>query len=721
MSRGNRRWVGVCALVIPAFGLTAVVLDPAGWVFWRAGAFSDLWISHAPNLGFIREAIAAWHAIPLWNPLILSGMPLAADPLAGLWYPLHALGWLGPGGFGFNLLFWIHLALAAGGVFALLRSEGASAEAGLLGGLVFAAAPKLIGHVGLGHLTLVEAVCWTPWLLVCVRAAIEGALEPRQRRRRFALLGAMLGLIFVIDPRWSIPAGLMALAYAGKCLAHSQERRDRGRLSLRSAPIALLMAAGLAAPLGIPLAELVGRTTRALMTAEEATSLSLLPPDLLGLLSFGPGAWPETQTYLSAAVLVLIVAMLAAAPARHRFWWAALVVSVLLSFGLPAGVYGGLSGFIPGIGLLRVPARFLFLVTLATAVLAGHALDRLTQAAGGDSGGRSRARLAAVFTGALVLAIGLARAVASRSGSGDGETLLVWAPVLPALLGAACTAWVLRLPAGPIVPSRVGTAFVLAIVALDLGWTNLFTLGTRSLDPSAGLPGCDLKRSVEWFGDGRAFSPSYSVPQPHALACGIELADGVSPLQLAVYRDYMAAATGFQPVGYSVTLPPMPQGNPYVDWHPKIDAEALGRLSVERIVAAYPLEAQGLTLLSAGEGRWVYMNERARARAWLEPEAGPSPDEGRPVDSLDWSPNRIRVAAEGPGRLVLSEVDYPGWQARVDGERVPIVRDQGLLRSVSLSAGPHDIQFDFRPWSVYAGMALASLALAALGALWVRR
>jgi len=91
MNRAERRWLGLCALAIPTFGLTAVVLDPAGWVFWRAGAFSDLWISHAPNLRFIREAIGAWHAIPLWNPLILSGMPLAADPLAGLWYPTGLL------------------------------------------------------------------------------------------------------------------------------------------------------------------------------------------------------------------------------------------------------------------------------------------------------------------------------------------------------------------------------------------------------------------------------------------------------------------------------------------------------------------------------------------------------------------------------------------------------------------------------------------------------
>ena len=720
MKRTEWRWLGLYVLAIPAFGLAAIVLDPSGWVFWRAGAFSDLWISHAPNLRFIREAIQTWHAIPLWNPLILSGMPLAADPLAGLWYLPHLLAWLGPGGFGFNLLFWFHLALAAAGVFTLLRSEGASHSASLLGALVFAATPKLIGHVGLGHLTLVEAVCWTPWVLVCVRGAIESCLEPQRRRLRFALLGALLGLTFVIDPRWSVPAGLMALAYAGKCLAHSQERRERGWRSLRAAPIALAMAAALAAPLGLPLAELAGRTTRALMTAEEATSLSLAPVDLLGLLVFRPGAWPETQTYLGATVLVLIGAALAAAPSRHRFWWAALMVFGLLSFGLPARVYAALSGLVPGIGLLRVPARFYLLAALAGSVLAGHAIDRLTEAADG-SRALTRARLAAVFAGATILAIGLARAFFPTPAAGGGDAILVWAAAVPSLLVVACTAWVLRMPGGrPRLPGA-GAAFALAIVALDLGWANLFTLETRSLDPSSDVSTCGLEGDSGRFGDGRDFSPSYSLPQPYAQGCEIELADGVSPLQLTAYRDYMAAATGFQPAGYSVTLPPLPQGNPRVDWHPRIDAEMLGRLNVKRIVAAYPLEAESLTLLSAREGQWVYLNEVVRGRAWLEAAGGGLPDEWRPVESLDWSPNRIRIRAEGPGKLVLSEVDYPGWQARVDGESVLVERHEGLLRSIELPAGSHDVQFDYRPLSVFAGVALAALALAALAALWVRR
>lgn len=720
MTGSERRWIGLCALVLPAFGLAAVVLDPAGWVFWRAGGFSDLWISHAPNLRFIREAIQAWHAVPLWNPLILSGMPLAADPLAGLWYLPHVLAWLGPGGFGFNLLFWLHLSLAAAGVFALLRSEGASRTAGLLSGLAFAATPKLIGHVALGHLTLVEAVCWTPWLLVCVRGAIACSPDPGERRRRFVLVGALLGLIFLVDPRWALPAVLMALAYAGKCLAHSQLRRERGWLSLRMVPLVVAVAAGLAAPLALPLAELVARTTRALMTAEEATSLSLAPADLLAVLGFRPGAWPETQTHVGAAVLVLVIASLAAAPWRHRFWWGSLVVFVSLSFGLPASLQAWLSGWLPGFGLLRVPARFYLLAALAVSVLAGHAIDRLMESSA-DTRQRARSRLAAVFAGSTILSLGLARIFISASSGGGLGDFSAWASVVPSALVVACTAWVLRLPGGARWTPASGAAIAMAIVALDLGWVNLLSLETRAPESPVQGWACADPRADAGFGDARAFSPSYSLPQPDAQACGLELADGVSPLQLTAYRDYMAAATGFASAGYSVTLPPMPQGDPTLDWDPVIDATMLGRLSVKTIVAAYPLDAESLSPLSAPAGQWAYLNEHARPRAWVELEGTAPPVDWRAVESLEWSPNRIRIRAEGAGRLVLSEVDYPGWQARVDGERVPIDRFDGLLRSIALPPGLHEVDFDFRPGSVYIGLALAAVAFAALAATWVRR
>jgi hypothetical protein len=181
----------------------------------------------------------------------------------------------------------------------------------------------------------------------------------------------------------------------------------------------------------------------------------------------------------------------------------------------------------------------------------------------------------------------------------------------------------------------------------------------------------------------------------------------------------MAAATGFAIGPYSVTLPPFPNGETDLDWGPTIDAGLLGLLNVDRLVSAYPLQAAGLTLVSQADGRWVYDNALARPRAWIETAS--SEGAWKDVSALEWTPNRIRVQAVGPGRLVLSEIAYPGWQARLDGVRAPVVTSAGILRSVELPAGAHEVVLTFIPASVYIGLTLAVVALMLLAVLWVRR
>ena len=54
---------------------------PAGW------PRSDVMISHWPTALLIQRTFAQDHRLPLWNPYYGGGQPLAADPLAALFYP----------------------------------------------------------------------------------------------------------------------------------------------------------------------------------------------------------------------------------------------------------------------------------------------------------------------------------------------------------------------------------------------------------------------------------------------------------------------------------------------------------------------------------------------------------------------------------------------------------------------------------------------------------
>jgi hypothetical protein len=210
----------------------------------------------------------------------------------------------------------------------------------------------------------------------------------------------------------------------------------------------------------------------------------------------------------------------------------------------------------------------------------------------------------------------------------------------------------------------------------------------------------------------RVYSPSYSLPQQVAGLFRLELADGVDPLQLEAYAAYMRRASGVPSTGYSVTLPPFANGEPASDNSAYLpDARRLGLLNVQYVVAEYALPSSQMRLLARfGETR-IYENPFSLPRAWVQAENSPPGLNLTSSPVVVIEPNRVRVpAAQGAGLLVLSELAYPGWTVRVDGQSAEIEVVGGLLRGVRLGPGQHAVVFEFRPPRVLLGLGLASLA-----------
>ena len=88
---------------------------------------------------------------------------------------------------------------------------------------------------------------------------------------------------------------------------------------------------------------------------------------------------------------------------------------------------------------------------------------------------------------------------------------------------------------------------------------------------------------------------------------------------------------------------------------------------------------------------------------------------------------RVVARAEAKRRslLVLTDVQYPGWKAKVDGKDVPIERVDYLLRGVVVPAGAHEVEFFYEPASWRIGWIVSGLALLTLigvaGVGWRRR
>jgi len=80
-----------------------------------------------------------------------------------------------------------------------------------------------------------------------------------------------------------------------------------------------------------------------------------------------------------------------------------------------------------------------------------------------------------------------------------------------------------------------------------------------------------------------------------------------------------------------------------------------------------------------------------------DPGIAPGSTEGSSVEITGYRLNSIELEAriEEPCLLLLSEIDYPSWQAKVDGEPVEILRADYCLRAIPLHPGAKRIEFRF--------------------------
>jgi hypothetical protein len=660
--------------------------------------FSDLTITHYPNTLYLRQALATGD-MPLWSDQILSGMPFGANPLAGVWYPPGWLALVLPLPFAFNLLVALHLLWGGLGMYGLLRAEGLASPAALFGALGFAFLPKLFAHYGAGHLTLLYAVPWTPWLLWAARYQFSG----RHRVGFYPWQALVLALILLADVRW---AAFAAALWVGYSLAHTQWRSWPRQLF--GLAVQFLLAVLLAAPLLIPLLELAGLSSRSAMTAQDALVFSLPPLSLLGLLYPDMGGYHEYTLYVGQVVLALslLLAIRAVPHPAGRFWiWAAFLATLLaLGAYLPPLA---LLARLPGLDLLRAPARWLFVAGLAFAAAAACGVDALL--ATPNSYHRRRADLA------LTALAGFSLAMTASLWVLRGQIALnfLWG----AAFILASAAWIgLRL-AGRL-PAGVWLAGLFVLGLLDWAGVDRTLFAARSAESVLAEGRLAAEYLATQTGMFRVYSPSYSLPQQTSAQAGLQLADGVDPLQLTAYVDFMQEATGVPSTGYSVTLPPFAgDGDPATAnaaYRP--DPELLGLLNVRYIGAEFDLPVDGLLLETQFGSTRVYRNLLARPRAWLEPA---SASIQQPA-IIEWRPDRIEIQAQGPGLLVLSEIAYPGWKVEVDGTARSVETYDGLLRAVSLSSGEHRVVFTFRPASLnwgLAGFAIAALCL--VGAAWL--
>ena len=372
--------------------LGGVAAAAALWALWPSwldarvvpANFGDLFTFHLPMRHLAAESLQQGR-LPFWNPYIFSGLPLAANPQAALFYPLSVLGFLAPLtlALSWDLLF--HLFWAMLGTALLARRARLSAAAAWTAALLYALSPFLLWRVTEGIPTLLAALAWVPWTWLAWSSGRRGwlglawALQLLSGHGQFLVVNAAgMGLYALLSPRpW----------------------RAALRLSAEG-----LWALGLTLLQWMPTREFLALSVRRSWPEAYALGYSLDWPALGSLLSPGAagspldGSWPgPPSVFFETRALFIGLAGLALAAyglafRRRRLAPAALAAAgVLLALGAHSPIYRAAA---PLLSLLRTPSRWLLLSLWALVLCAASGAAKLSR--------RGRVFAGAVFLAALL-------------------------------------------------------------------------------------------------------------------------------------------------------------------------------------------------------------------------------------------------------------------------------------------------------------------------------
>jgi hypothetical protein len=677
--------------------LFAVGLGPDSLPFPPQADFSDAVTSHWPSALFLRQSVLHDHTWPLWRPLLMSGQPFAANPLNKVWYPPQWLVFLLPPIVHLNVLTWAHLVMAGAGAWAWSRATGLKAWPAALVGLGYAFGPRLIASVGAGHLDLIYAAAWYPWLLW----AVYRLVQPVPARRSEIWLAIFAALCFLADVRMCAYAFAVAAVYALWRWALLPDYRTwpvLRRLGSRLIAAALLTA-GLTAVQWVPLLLYRADLSRNNIRLQDAAINSLSAGRWLGLLIGDHGGSWETLVYVGVSTLVLALTALIMRPRALGVWGMILLVIMLYAMGDKFVLWTALNRLIPALRWWRVPPRVWLAAALILPYLAGWGAQILAE----SPPDRRAARLGTVALFGGGMACGVTSTLLLSSQLDLSALLGIFALPLVALIMLLA---ILR----KVRPQTVMLLFTLLVVA-DVLWIDRTVIEGRSktewLDPYR-----ELAAYLTDDGATRVYSPSYSLPQQAAADWDIPQFGGVDPFQFSSYVAAAQAATGVSATGYSVTIPAYVVGQSEPDTEEEdggsserdvlatanrdapIDAEQLGQWLVSHVASAFEINAPGLELDAHIGDVYLYRNTFA------------------PDVSLAWDgPNRVTIHSEQPYTGDLYAIARGRWRDQT-------AASPGLPGPVDGSSQTWTFEYD--PSEIWWSFLAAGLLIAAAGGVWWR-
>jgi len=268
---------------------------------------NDLLIQMNPTMAQVRRAVGSGE-LPLWDPSVGAGLPLFCDPQAQVLQPLVLLALPFPVADCHEIIVALRLFFALTFTFLMLRRFGLDVTAALGGGLSFGLGGFLMLWLGWPH---ANSAAHLPLALYALLRSDQVGL----RRDWLLLVLSNFCLLTGGHPETVAYAVLLEVVFV-VFLSLKRGRGSRLSYGLRSS-LSLVAAAGLAAPLLVPLSLYLPQTERAFL-AEVAASRSSASEEAGAFTS--P---PRRQEWLSTATrkLVPVVAPNAFGNSRFSSYW----------------------------------------------------------------------------------------------------------------------------------------------------------------------------------------------------------------------------------------------------------------------------------------------------------------------------------------------------------------------------------------------------------------
>lgn len=724
-----------------------------------------------PSTQFIPWWEFAWRTIlegglPLWNPWVGMGAPLAANYQTALFYPPYwgyliffVLGGVKLMAWSMTLMVVLHLIWAGLGTVKLLEDLKVGKLGQAVGGLAFSLSGYLVSRAG--FLSINAAVAWIPWILIFTKGLTT------KKGRYFWLTGLVFGFQFLAGHAqiawYTVLLGGLWITFWSINTVDRKQRIRNFLITWGKFIGAGLLGVALSAIQLLPTLEylLQSQRTSEFGYAEAMTYsfwpwrfLTLFVPDLFGNPAFGNywgyGNYWEDAVYLGIFPIILALGLIIKSVKRNEIksdskkrikrefnrefvWYLTFItfLSFLFALGKNTFIFPFLYRNIPGFDLFQAPTRFTIWAEISLAILAGIAIDQLFRLEGRRL---YWTRLAAAgcfaITAGSVIAWTLLEKINLTFIKSVGKA---------GLIGLVFSLAMLFIPKENQGRKRdIWNYLVVGLVAIDLisaGW---------GLNP--GIDGgfyriisgqeqhyrvfmydrveYDLKYKQFFTFD--SFFPekewdemyAYSIPNLNMLQ-RVEMVNNFDPIVPGRYQTWMEEINKHDLIKHEQLLKLMNVGA-------IIDYDNLGQISLTSLSETgenkLRLVGCALTVEDETEALILILNGKVN----LEKKIIFENNYQEKNSSCNQVQGGIAILEEKPGYLKLnvnlengswifwSQVWYPGWSGRIDGKQTDVQRANYLFQALYSPAGNHEVEFLYRPDSYFWGAGITAVGIAAM-------